>query len=355
MNSKAHPIHPIFLSIAVFFVCLLLVFSAGEIYYRFFYDATDSFGLTKVTKRWFMRHYRANSINARDNIEYYLKPVPERRRVTFLGDSFTAAHGIKNIESRFANILRRKKQYEWEIHVLAKNGFDTGEEIELLKKSFAKGYSSDLVVLVYVLNDISDIIPEWINIHARIFHDVANEPFLVKHSFFVNTWYYRLRSMRDPDVANYYGFVKSAYVGPLWEIQKKRLAELQAVVENSGARLAVVTFPFLHRMGPDYEYREIHQTLDAFWKERGVAHLDLLETYDPYPSRKMTLNRFDAHPNEFAHRLAGEAMLKFLEECCHFEISPAGGPASLSLGEAGEARQRRQPQQSSPLAGAASK
>ena len=99
----------------------------------------------------------------------------------------------------------------------------------------------------------------------------------------------------------------------MWEIQKKRLADLQTPVEKAGGRLVVVTFPFLHRVGPQYEYRKIHQRLDAFWKEREVPHLDLLETYDGYSSKKITLNRFDAHPNEFAHRLAAEAILKFLE------------------------------------------
>ncbi|MFO0983406.1 MAG: hypothetical protein U1E76_17015 [Planctomycetota bacterium] len=43
---------------------------AAECYYRFWYDTTDSFGLTRTTSRWFKRYYALNRMGFRDNVEY---------------------------------------------------------------------------------------------------------------------------------------------------------------------------------------------------------------------------------------------------------------------------------------------
>src|SRR5438128_1689859 len=78
----------------VFVTLLSLLLPIGEIYYRWFYDTTDSFGLTKTTRRWFERHYRDNEAGVRDSVERYT-PEKEsgRKRLVILGDSFTAAQG----------------------------------------------------------------------------------------------------------------------------------------------------------------------------------------------------------------------------------------------------------------------
>jgi hypothetical protein len=56
----------------------------------------------------------------------------------------------------------------------------------------------------------------------------------------------------------------------------------------------------------------------------GVPHLDLLPVYVDYADAELVVNRFDAHPNEFAHSLAAEAIGRFLKK----EI---GEPATLPL------------------------
>ena len=60
----------------------------GEVYYRFFYDTSDSLDYTKVGHRWFERHWQVNSSDCRDNINYTRQIAAGKRRVSFLGDSF---------------------------------------------------------------------------------------------------------------------------------------------------------------------------------------------------------------------------------------------------------------------------
>jgi hypothetical protein len=60
-------------------------------------------------------------------------------------------------------------------------------------------------------------------------------------------------------------------------------------------------------------FKSVHEQLDRYWKENGVPHLDLLATFSNLPPAKLVVNPHDAHPNEYAHALAAEAIDEFLK------------------------------------------
>ena len=130
----------------------------GETYFRFWYDTTDSFSFSKTSQRWFERHWHVNQWGFRDEQEYSRSRSSGKRRVTFIGDSFTAGHGIRDVNDRFANRIRNMHP-DWEVHVLAKPALDSGAELNMLYELAQTTYEFDQVVLVYCLNDISDINP----------------------------------------------------------------------------------------------------------------------------------------------------------------------------------------------------
>lgn len=295
----------------VLLVLLTLTLAVGEIYFRFVYDTTDSIAYTKVAQRWIQRHYQFNHAGFRDNLEYVNQIAPAKRRVSFVGDSFTAGHGIKEAEDRFANRLRQRHP-DWEVHVLAVNALDTGGEVSLLEDRAARGYEFDFVVLVYCLNDIGDLVSEWAQAQASLTNRVAGRLPVYDDSFLLDIAYHRLTIAQIPAVKNYFAYVRDGYRGEKWEEQQQRLRELRAVVSRSGGKLAVVTFPFLHALGPEYEYQFVHEQLDQFWRAENVPHLDLLTVFKDYPPTKLTVNSFDAHPNEFANALAATAIDEFL-------------------------------------------
>lgn len=299
------------------FLCAIVVF-LGEIHYRFFFDSTDSFGLTKANQRWFERHFQENESGFRDTIEYLRRAPSGKRRVTFLGDSFTAAHGVANVEDRFANQIRAARP-DWEVHVLASPGWDTEPELTVLKLYGNQGFQVDVVVLVYCLNDISDIAPEWQEILHRVY-EAMTPGFLARHSYFFNTLYYRWKASRNPEISNYYHSVMENYEGAVWDEQKLRLHAFRDLVDSQGGRLLVVTFPFVHNIGPDYEYRRVHARLDEAWRNLEVPHLDLLSVFEAYPDAEFVVNRYDAHPNERAHAIAAKSIAAFIHE--HLPNSP---------------------------------
>ena len=293
----------------LFFLSLLLL--AGEVYFRFVYDTTDSLGYTKVCERWVQRHWHVNTAGCRDDVEYSTTIAPRKRRITFIGDSFAAGHGIKNVQDRFENLLRTAHP-EWEIHVLANVGLDTGAEQILLNRAIAKGYQLDEVVLVYCLNDVGDLMPEESQAYEQIFANLDSGGWFVRHSYFVNLLYHRYKARQIPMLRNYFPFVRAAYSGPRWDLQKQRLKAFHDAVEAHGGRLAVMTFPFLQALGPRYEYQFVHDELDQFWLGLQVPHLDLLSVYKGLQPGQLTVNPYDAHPNEYANRLAAEALNNFL-------------------------------------------
>jgi lysophospholipase L1-like esterase len=291
---------------------LSLVALAGEVYYRFIFDQS-AIGVDKIATRWFQRHYHLNSWGFRDNVDYVNALQPGRRRVTFLGDSFTAGWGVNNVEECFAGRLRHVHP-DWEIHVLARPGFDTGNELNLLSDRLDKGYQIDQVVLVYVLNDIEDLVPELHELQVRIFGEIARAGWLRRNSFLLNLLYMRLILLRSPLIARFDGITLEAYKSPAWEQQRQRLKAVRDLVQGRGGRLCVVTFPFLRNVGPINEIQSVHSQLDGCWHELNVPHLDLLPVFRNLPARKVIASPFDDHPNAYAHQLAAQALDPFLRQ-----------------------------------------
>lgn len=299
-------------NVLVLVAILASIVLTGELYTRFVHDSTDAFALTKVSERWFHRYYQPNKLGLRDS-QYEVPPriPPGKNRVTFIGDSFTAGHGVADVEQRFANRIRNNRP-GWDVQVFSMNGWDTAEELDAVERMEQMGYTLDQVVLVYTLNDPADLLPEWQEILDDIY---ANEspPFPFDESYFLNLLYFRWQALSTSDLGNYYEFIHDAYTGETWRKQQIRLTALHQAVKRQGGQLRAVTFPFLHELAEEYGYRDVHAQLSQFWREQGVPHLDLLSAFSGYTPAELVVNSHDPHPNEFAHELAARQIQAFLE------------------------------------------
>ena len=101
----------------------------AEFYYRFWYDTTDGINVSRASIRWFERHWSTNAQKVRDDVDYRTRIAPSQYRITFIGDSFTAAQGIADVGRRFANLVRAAKP-GWDVHVFAGLGWNTGDETQ---------------------------------------------------------------------------------------------------------------------------------------------------------------------------------------------------------------------------------
>ncbi len=208
---------------------LSIVLALGELRYRYFYDTTDAIAISLTSRDWFEHHWHKNQTGFRDSLASYpmamARPAAERPRVSFVGDSFTAGHGIADVEQRFVNRVRAGRP-DWEVHALAALGLDTGGQLVVLRKLLAAGYELDRVVLVYCLNDTGDLPPTRGSggtggTAPQAFREKAREPgFLVRHSYVVNTWFLRWKLWRASRGGKHSSSVVDAHAGAEWLRQR---------------------------------------------------------------------------------------------------------------------------------------
>ncbi len=288
-----------------------LGFLGFETYYRFLCDETDAMINTLICGDWYARHFHQNNFGVRDNIDYAYKRTPGKTRVTFVGDSCTAGNGVKNVEDRFVNRIRRLHP-EWEVHSIGIPGLDTSTEVDQMHRlTVTNGYQLDQVVLVYSLNDIGELMPGWVAGYKKMIADPIWKSWLCRNSYFFNLFYHRWQIYRMSYQQSYFDEVEQAYKGPLWEYEKIGLLAFRNLTRIRGGRLLVLTLPYLEAMP---RLRFANEKLDRYWEENGIPHLDLLDVFSNVPPDKLIVNSHDSHPNAYAHALAASAIDAFLKQ-----------------------------------------
>lgn len=313
-RAPSRTLHVLIANVLVLGLLLSLLFLALETWYRFGAQDSDLLNVTRVSK-WFDRHFRANNIGMRDDVDYghgalRLAPQPGVRRIVFVGDSVTAGHGVADVSDRFANRVRHALGPRFEVHVLARPGFETAAESDLLQQLDEIGYRFDVLVLMYFGNDVGDLVPDWYAAVQRF--SATPEPAWVRHSFLLDLWFWRLLARDQAEVGRYHELMLTGYRGETWARQRERLLWFRDFCRERQVRLLVVTFPFLERLGPGDPFGDVYEQLGRFWDEAGVPNLDLRHAFRDRDPADLVVSRWDAHPNEEAHRIAAEAILSFL-------------------------------------------
>ena len=300
---------------------LLASLTAVELYFALIHDTTDSFNMTNVSKKWFDMHVtpqeRALQFGGgqgtvyRDDRPFPNTLKPGQHHICFVGDSFTFGQGMPHIADRFSNRLGAALEKEQPGKYIVSNLSRTGRELhwihKLLEQLFRKEYPIDTVVYVVCLNDIETFHKR----HETYYIDLGShspEFFLFRDTYFFNMLYFRVRQFAVPDVRDYYSFVREYYSGEPWQRMKSKLDEVHALCEDNDVELRIVVFPFLHNLGPDYPFHDAHRQFTEYCDDAGIRVLDLEPVLRVQNPKQLTVNRFDAHPNELAHKLAAEAI-----------------------------------------------
>lgn len=296
-----------------------------ELGFALLYDTTDSFDMTNVSQRWFDVHvapdlkqivFSPDAALSYRSVEQFPLGLPDyEEHVVFLGDSFTFGHGIADVSDRFTDRLydlQMSRTASGQIRpMLVSNLSWPGTDLlwveAVLEQIFAADGGLDRVVYVLCLNDI------------ETFHDprmqrstelAKFEPptFLLRDTYFYNWLYFRSQLLNRSDVSNYYDFVQDYYSGEPWQRFQAALLRTQALCSEHGCEFSVVVFPFMHVLGPEYPYRDVHAQIVSVCEEYGIMVIDLEPHLSPHAAAGLTVNRFDAHPNELAHDLAAQVI-----------------------------------------------
>jgi lysophospholipase L1-like esterase len=295
------------LSLWMFLAALTVV----ELFFSVVYDQSDSFNMSLVSKHWFLRHSVPNDAGFRD-AHPLLRPVPAgTQRVCFVGDSFTFGHGVKDVANRFSDRvgarLDAQRPGQFLVSNIGEAGINAMQVTNFVRVLVERGVHIDVVVYVICLNDIEGNSTADNEYYERL---AVQSPrfFLFRYSYFLNMLYFRIQQARLPQVRNYYSELAAAYDGGPWIGMRHKLEELRDYCEEHHIDLRIAIFPFLHNLGPNYPFDAGHEKIAEFCRRESIPCLDLKPALLPHAGEGLTVNRFDAHPNERAHALVAEAL-----------------------------------------------
>jgi DNA repair photolyase len=76
--------------------------------------------------------------------------------------------------------------------------------------------------------------------------------------------------------------------------------------------LVVMIFPILHALDDGHPFLDLYAEVAASAEASGARALDLFPGFRGRSARSLWVHPTDQHPNEWAHRLAGEQLAAFL-------------------------------------------
>ncbi len=291
-----------------FFLAALTVV---ELYFAIIYDQTDSFNMTNVSQHWFARHVRENAEGYRDKAPFPRTIPWGKKRLVFIGDSFTFGHGIKNVDDRFSDLVGARLEAVRPGKFIESNLGSPGIHVQIVTNAVEqladRGYQIDVLVYTICLNDIEGYEPANDQLQTRF--DLSSPKFfLFRDTYFLNMLYFRVQQAWLPEVRSYYSHLADSYRGAPWEGMNRKLDELSEYCASKKIDLRIVIFPFLHNLGPKYPFDAAHEKISTYCREANLRCLDLKPVLVPHVQEGLTVNRFDAHPNERANALAAQAM-----------------------------------------------
>jgi hypothetical protein len=313
-RSHQAPRRLLFVNAGLSLAMLLVVVTAGELAFACFADFSDTFSISNVSKRWLEVHIEAekNKNGFRDRNELTTYVAGGKKRIIFVGDSFTAGHGIRRMDDRFTDLIaarfEREQPGKFAVANMAQPGYDAFFVAELAKQELlAKHYDFSAFVYVYNLNDVDRFDP---HTTASLVAIQDSEPkfFLFRDTYLLNWLYFRLVAVRSAGAESYYENLRRSYESEPWKQVQGLLKDLHQRCVAQGVDFRMVIFPFVREVGQDYPFREAHQRIVEFCKAQKIPVLDLEPVFRAHAGEDLVVSRFDAHPNERAHAIAAEAI-----------------------------------------------
>jgi len=277
-------------------------------------------------------------------VEYLREPLPspvpeDAYRILFLGDSFTYGTGVEEPQTFVAKVTTRLNQSPPNADFREYVAFNGGIPGSLtgswnrLHDAAQQPYQPHMVVVVFFLRDGqigAGSVPATRKMKQRL-RELHSSSFLFQHSYlyrqlFARSW------IRDVG-KQYLSTMADGYVGTPartreWKRAQANVLAIRDRAEQQGAKFAMVIFPVLFALGPDYPLQNIVDVIAEFGHTNRIRTLSLLPAYADYDASELWLSSFDQHPNELGHEIAAEAIHPLVAELASQDQAPLPAPPS---------------------------
>lgn len=260
--------------------------------------------------------YRTNSLGWRGPEADPDRP-PGVFRILGIGDSITFGTGVREDDlflARLRRALEAQSPGRYEVWNLGVVGYNTAHEVALLRH-VGVGLDPDLVLLFYVLNDAVDVLPrEALEALAGLPPSGPRTRSRPSPSWLLDQLRARLENRRVKRRTIELTLAAHRDDSPGWIRVRDALREAKALSIRHDFALALVVFPVLWQLDGDYPFAGIHSRISATARRLGIPVLDLLPAFRGRDAESLWVHPTNQHPNEEAHAIAAEALLRFLRE-----------------------------------------
>lgn len=254
----------------------------------------------------------------------FTPPSPGRKRIAFLGDSFTYGEGVWEQDTYprvFEALLKASGDKETEVLNLGMLGFRV-EDVSKTLEGTALPLGATEIYYSYVLHHpirspaFQKSCPEPRNLDevkrklADLESDADSGPLALvallrqtiqRRQVTARTieWYQRMYSSENDEGL---------------QTTLKIIRNMRQLSESRGVKMRLVIFPLFYSLEGGYPFHNAHDIIAKFCAREGIPCLDLYDFYKGRRTYSLVLTSFNSHPNEVAQRIAAEAIFKWRQE-----------------------------------------
>src|SRR5437667_261926 len=245
------------------------------------------------------------------DVEHVPQPVPGRRRLLVVGDSYAFGWGVPRIEDRFGEQLAARLAgggTPWESINVSEPDKHTLDEFDFLRRGLR--YRPDLVVLVYVFNDMDYLVgitprPMLAEAPKGIAGRLNPVRLLFTNSYLFQEMYAHVHAMalrRSSQVLSPFRVYDDS---GLVARHLADLARFVAIGESAGAATAIV--PIEIATSVDTATLRRYEQFVTGARAVGLPLVSIAHAFDGYSTSSITVGELDGHPNARGHHIAAAA------------------------------------------------
>ncbi len=274
-----------------------------------FIPQSHTVGYTLASNRWFDYYWKpVNKLRYRDE-ELQKEDFKDKKTLFVIGDSFVAGHGLKHVDERFSNILKKRLSHEYHVLNLGRLGNDTATELYRLIKFPIK---PNVLIFQYFVNDIEGAATA--NGHTfKGFTAYSDVPyvfqFMTKNSYLINFIYWQFPRK---DTEDYLAFLKKAYNNKFILNEHTRdLLHLVKYAQENKIPTYVVVIPFLHNT---HESLEFTNFVEEFFFRFQIPTINVANLVEDIPVLKRVINKNDSHASVLVNQRIADKLYELLVE-----------------------------------------
>lgn len=276
--------------------------------------------------------HQTNSLGFRGPEFLKTRPV-HRKRIAFLGDSFTFGEGVRDDRTfavktaRYLNaMVPEGEPTRYESLNFGVGGYNTHQTLQLLEETVLD-YRPDIAVLGFTLNDAE---PDLFfynretgkterrerenEIHEGVSDPRPPDTFFYKLRLTKLIWQV-IRSRRiTAETIDYYDeLFEEGSEG--WESARRALRSIIEVCDENGIECCVMLFPIFYRLDDNYPFTAIHEKIAAEVRSANggsARFIDLFPEYKGIKDTDLWVHPTDQHPNERAHEIAARKLAEVI-------------------------------------------